>query len=249
MTFNPLLLVMFPRRIPRCLAAIHALDIDKAYLSAMYEAELVPVIARIVDTHAEYTHFILLADDTVPTQASLDLVLEGLAAGHPVVTGFCNLDVGSTLVNLTSRPFETKTRSVWSDYAWMSRASVDAVPEPYIPTHFAGACLTGMTRAMWQRYPFGVNTHDGEPRGYCSDWNLCRRLQDDGVPIVAPRGAFVEHVKEDWRTQAVTDPAKRLLVGVLPAEVQWSLRDGTAYIEPVTDERIVWPVPKAGAAA
>lgn len=241
MNVNPLLFVMFPRRIQRCVGALNALDIDKVYLSCMWQAEIAPEIARIVREHDEYTHFLIISDDGAPEQQALDRVLWGLDAGFPVVTGYCNLDEKSPLVNLTSRPFAIKDRPVWSDYAWMGRAEVEAYPGDYITTHFAGLALTGMSREMWLRYPFAVITKPDDPRGYGSDWYLCRRLQDDGVSIVAPVGAFMEHLKEDSMTQAVTDRERRLLIGKLPPEVQWSLRDGTAWIEPMRGPRIHRP--------
>lgn len=89
---RPLLMVMNPRNISRCMKAILSLNVDKVLLKNMFEAELVDVISNIVEEHEEYTHFMLLADDTVPSQKALEAVLSLAGWGHPVVTGFCNLD-------------------------------------------------------------------------------------------------------------------------------------------------------------
>lgn len=222
---KPLLLVMNPRRITRCIAAIDALPIDKVWMTAMWEKELEPVIDEIIDTDKGHTHLILLSDDTMPSPEALALVLAAMEEGHPVVTGYCNLDAKVPWVNLTRTPFKIRDRSVGSDYDWLSRQEVEAWYKPIVPTFFGGACLTAMPRALWKEFPFRCNTHPGAEMGYASDWNSCVRLQDAGIPIVAPRGAFVWHVKDDWITHAFTDPEKRLLNGSIPAEVRYDIRD------------------------
>lgn len=220
MKINPLLLVMNPRRIPECISAIEALRIDKVWMTAMWESELMPVISSIAESPRGHTHLILLSDDTVPTQEALDLVLQNLD-GRPFVTGYCNLDQICPFVNLTKRPFHIRTHSVGSDYEWYTKEEAESWADPLIPTHFGGATLTAMPVDMWRRFPFGVLIAPGDPRGFASDWTLCVRLQEANVPMVAPRGALIRHVKEDWRTMTVTDPKKRLLNGTIPKEVRW----------------------------
>lgn len=215
---DPLLLVMNPRRIARCIAAIEALDVDKVWLVAMTERQLEDVVHYVVDKASAYSHLLLLSDDTVPTQGALDLVLAALEE-HPVVTGYCNLDASSPFVNITRRPFQCLDRSIGSDYDFFRRDVVATWSAPLVRTYFAGACLTGMSRDMWWKYPFRV--FPGSEPGYASDWMLSTRLQRDGVPIWAPRGAFVEHVKAVWNEPDRTDPERRLLIGEIPAEIRW----------------------------
>lgn len=68
-------------------------------------------------------------------------------------------------------------------------------------------CLTGMHANIWQVFPFLAN---GEAPGWGSDLNLCRRLKAAGIVPVAPKSAYVHHVKERWNC-ADKDPKKRLL--------------------------------------
>lgn len=225
---NPLLLVMNPRRIPRAIEAIEALSIHKVWLSCFWEAELVPVIAQVVE-EAEakgYTHLLLLSDDTVPTQKALSLVVRHLP-DHPVVTGYCNLDAVLPYVNLTKRPFVHHNESYANDYAWFTREEVSAHPEELISSCFGGACLTGMSVAMWKRFPFDVVTRPNAPLGYASDWKLSVRLQISNIPIVAPKRAFVPHLKTVWlegpAQDAVKDPNFRLLMGEVASSVRWDL--------------------------
>ncbi len=105
---KPLLFVMNPRQIKRAILSISALDIDRVWFANMYERDLISPMSAAVEAAAaeKYTHILLLADDTAPTQTALDLVLRGLSRNvAPIVTAYCNLDKGSPYVNLTKTPF------------------------------------------------------------------------------------------------------------------------------------------------
>lgn len=205
-----LLFVMNPRRIPECLDAIEALDVDRCWLTGMTEKHLGPHLNEIV-AETSYDVYLIVSDDCVPTQDALDAVLGLLEAGHPVATGFCNLDEGeyAHVVNITRKPLggDMPRPDVYVTY---TLDEVMTHPTDPVPTWFAGFALTGMSRELWQRYPFKV-LHEATG-GSCSDFALSWRLQRDGVPIVAPKAGFVRHVKERWN-EPDTRPEKRLLVG------------------------------------
>jgi hypothetical protein len=77
----------------------------------------------------------------------------------------------------------------------MMRSDVVGYPDEVVPTHFMGMSLTGMTRDMWLRFPYGCFT-DRRPHGQSSDFHLSARLRDAGVPMVAARSGEVQHLKE-----------------------------------------------------
>lgn len=221
---KPLLLILRPRDIPRCIAAIGALDVDKLWFEYMTEASIAGIFAPSINVAEArgYTHAVLLSDDTVPSQDALDLVLaHALDPNRQVVTAYCNLDQELPFVNITKRPFGNLHLSAKDDYDFYTRAEVDAHAGRLVPTFFAGACLTCMPIELWKRYPFQVLGGKGHP-GYASDYRLSVRLQQDGMPIVAPRGAFVEHVKEVWNKRDLS-PEKRLLIGERPSAVRWDV--------------------------
>lgn len=229
-----LLVVMNPREIPECMAAISSLEIDKVWFEYMTEAMIVQCMPDVVREAKidEYTHIVLLSDDTVPTQEALNLVLE-CNANYPnlhqpielCATGYCNLDSKLPFVNLTKRPFRNLEQSMAKDFDFYTREEVEGgvgANGATLRSWFAGACLTCMPTSLWERYPFQVLGGPGHP-GYSSDWCLSTRLQRDGVPIVAPKGAFIRHVKEEWN-QRDKSPEKRLLIGERPANVRWDRR-------------------------
>ena len=213
MTLDPLLLVLNPRRIPASLRSIKKLQIPKAWLTGYTERQLGPVISDLIAT-TDHTHYLVISDDVIAKQAALDAVLELLAAGHPVATGWCNLDATDPRINLGKIHGKTPTTEA---YTFLRRADLKWLPDP-VPTQFAGMCLTGMTRELWQRFPFGCYGNGAE-WGYASDFHLCTRLRDAKIPIVAAKNAGLHHLKETWNTQDV-GPGRELLIGRVKPRVR-----------------------------
>lgn len=206
---NPLLLVLNPRRISESLLTISALHIDQAWLTGYSEHELQAVIPTLVEQQHQRTHFIVLSDDTIPTQPALNRVLDLLEAGAPVATGYCNLDTSQdTRVNTTRSPLKRDTPSL-DAYDFHTQPEIDAYPDPVFRTWFTGMALTAMTRSMWQRFPFKAYL----PPGNASDFNLSHRLQMNQIPIWSHREARIHHIK-DRVNYLDTDPRKQLLLGV-----------------------------------
>jgi hypothetical protein len=139
-----------------------------------------------------------------------------------VVTGWCNLDASSDLVNLSVEPLAASEPAA-STYSFPTRAWVEQHPEPVVRSYFAGHCLSFMERALWERFPW--QCYGGAP-GYASDLHVSWRLQEAGVPIMAARDGFVRHVKERWN-YVDTTPGRELLIGKEPSGVVWDLQGGT----------------------
>lgn len=208
MTRRSLLIVLNPRRIWPCLDSIQALNVDRLWLRNMaeqtIEAEWESVSARLDG----YDRAFIISDDSIVSQHALDAVNSLLNDGHPVATGYCNLSENDLRVNLCPAPYP-------DTHVWRTLGEVQAWPTAAVPTSFAGFSLTGMSTAMWERYPY--RTVPGGVGG--ADFRLCQRLHDDAVPIVAHRAAFTWHVKKDWNTGDTT-PGRQLLVGVDPPSIE-----------------------------
>lgn len=213
---NPLLMIMNARNIKRACDAFRELSTDCVYATGYTELELVDVFAGIIEK-TDYSHYIIVSDDVVVKQRAVDAVVACLEF-HPVVTGWCNHDLIEPGVNLQRTPLpgyeHPTTREEWDWFHW---AEVLSSPISWIGTYFAGMCLTGMSREMWQRFPF-----DCYPLGHFggSDYHLSWRLQEAGIPIVAARDGFVLHLKKSWLGAS---PAP-LLLGYEYQGTRWQLR-------------------------
>jgi hypothetical protein len=205
------LIVLNPRRIPYCLKPLNDLWVDKLWLRNMTEPQIAAAWPDILDRISGYDWAWIQSDDGIARPHALDS-LYGLALeGHPVVTGYSNLDQNDTRVNLCKTPLGVPcTREAFN---LMTLHDVLSHESEVVPTWFAGFSLTGMSLDNWAKYPYQL-----EEGGMSADYNLSKRLELDGVPIVAHRDALVWHVKEQW-SQADTDHVKRLYVGVEPPSI------------------------------
>lgn len=190
---------------------------DKAWLRSYTEEELGRVIPEVVsDAGSSYDYFLIVPDDCVVSPGALAAVL-AQAEAHPVVSGFTRLDATHPMVNLTTRPL-IGDEPVPGAYDFYSYADVMAHDGPVIDTGFVGFALTGMSRDLWQRFPF--RARGCGPTACCSDFDLSVRLRDAGIPMIAATGGYVEHVKITWgERDCGKDPRKRLLIGERPQEV------------------------------
>lgn len=208
-----LVCVMHARRIPECIQPLESLDCDVAWMSGYSDAELGPVHEQLV-ADTDYDTYTIVSDDCIVTQSAVDAVTALLEQGHPAATGWCKLHTRSEDANLCHAPIKGDHPTV-DAYPFYRAAAVRTWPDPVVPTHFMGFSLTGMTRDMCQRFPYRAFT-EIRKRGYSSDFNLCMRLRDAGVPMVAAREGYVEHVKT---TQRPKPASHRLLLGKMPQDV------------------------------
>lgn len=204
---RPCLIVLNPRRIPEAIESLEALEIPKVWLTGYTEHQLAQGAFNAAIQATEYTHYSVISDDTIVTQTALDAVL-ALAPQHPVVTGYCNLDSTEDRINLGALVGNTPIKT---SYSFITPAQLAALPDP-APTEFAGMCLTTMSRETWAQYPFGCYGRH-TLTGYASDFHLCLRLKNAGVPIVAPHAARVQHLKAQW-SEVDTTPGRELYLGL-----------------------------------
>jgi hypothetical protein len=212
---KPLLMIMNPRKIPVCMEALESLDIDKVWLKHYTELELIKVIAEIVES-TDHDVIGLLSDDTIPTQESLDFILDAFEPSS-VYTGYCNMEENNPEVNLSSEPLVVQHLADKDCYSFPLKTDVDA-HEGLYPSYFTGFAMTFMSRQMWLKYPFNCI---GDP-GYQSDYSLSCRLQNDEVSIWAVPGAFMQHLKLAESTKHLEGGT--VVVGNNLGEVVWDLK-------------------------
>ena len=214
------LMVMNARDIPECLLAIRALPIDKAWFRGFTETGLEPEIAKFVAS-TDYERYILLSDDTVPTEFALRNLLKVQDAG-PVVTGWCNIFPGKPASSVELRPIENERTSVYLEvrdriprswvpvikklykvpflgeileapiYAHFPDLETVWAQAPVFRTYFVNWCLTSMSRDIWQRFPFQY--HATRFAGHGSDQSESLRLAEAGVGMLCARDSFVYHI-------------------------------------------------------
>lgn len=212
---KPLLLVMNPRRIERCVTAIEALPIDQAWMQNYTESELCAVVPSILE-ECDHDLIGVISDDGIPSPGALESVLS-IAEPGIVATGYCRVTEDSNLVNLSMLELPHPEPTVEA-YTLPQISVIQGASGP-MRTWFAGHCLTFMWRDDWERFPWMVF---GDPPGCASDYMLAWRLQEAGVPIYAHPDGYVHHVKRNFNTLDDT-PGHELRIGKDPSGVRWHM--------------------------
>jgi hypothetical protein len=192
------LLVLNPRQIPVCIEAIRALDVPTCWLSYMTEPQAAQA-ANDQIAATRYDRYLFLSADQ----------------GHPVVTGYCNLDENDNrhLVNLCTNELPPPP-PLPESYEMVERKVADRKRKPF-DTTFAGLALTLATRGVLLNHPLEISPNGGQ-----LDYMLSYNLAQAGIPMKAAPKAFVRHVKEHWCLND-ENPEKQLLIGQRPPTVRW----------------------------
>lgn len=202
---DSLLIVLNPRTIPACMTQFRWAPLDVAYIRGMGEADAIRATSQLIE-RGGYDRYLIVADDVIVTDTAIRAVVRASRMNPThIVTGYCNLDTSSSYVNLTRRPLIGDSPDP-AAYDFYCR---DELPtNGTIRSGFAGLALTTITRhTAAQLLPLGWYG-----TGWASDFHLSKRCERLGVPIIAPTGGFVWHVKERWN-EPDKDPAKQLRLG------------------------------------
>lgn len=218
---DSLLVVLNPRRLPECMLSIEQIDAPKVWVMNYTELELEDVIPQII-AETSYEYYVICSDDVIVSKNAYDAVLDELRRGNPVVTGYCNLDPKTEFVSLTKTPPQQPYGTVQT-YDWMTYEEVYASSNETFITYHPSMALTGMSREMWDEFPWHCFGTNGK-HGWAADLDLSIRLHEAGIPIIAPKSSFIYHTKPDWMiVDANIYHRRRLFVGDEPAELIWSV--------------------------
>jgi len=185
---NNCLIVLHPREIPECVKSIAYLPIDKLYMKAFSEPELVEPINDFIK-NTNYDNYLILSDDVIVSRKALFLV-EQLLENHEAATGYCLMSQDTTYANVTRGPLRQSvaTWPVLEDYDFYDIEEIRKFQNPEFCSWFGGWCLTGFQRGLWLENPFRVMSATG-----CqSDYATCILYNK---PIMCHRDAYVEHLR------------------------------------------------------
>lgn len=213
------LMIMHAREIPECMLSLKALQIDKVWFRGFTEPELGPEIATFIE-YKKYDRYIMVSDDCIVTQQALDNLIS-LEHAAEVVTGWCNITPGKSMVNLELTPATPRNSPYirWRDRLprwavpaakWiylkgpagfgMQKAVYDHFPkideiwkqEPLFRTYFVGWSLTSISRRIWQRYQFRFP--EDQRAGHGSDRAMSDDLARGGIIALCARDSFIYHL-------------------------------------------------------
>lgn len=227
-------MLLHAREIPACLEAFRALDIDQAWFRGYTESEASLQIAAFIE-RTDYENYIIASDDLVPTQGALSAVQRFLGA-YEVVTGWSNISPAVQRANVLPNPLSLEYKAasairtkvvravsllhlegVYRNQKFQINSTLGVFPtvqetwtSPEVfRTYYVGWSFTGMRKAVWQRFPFGVKRDRLWQADVNSDWWFTRRANEAGVRMMCARDGFFYHLKS----------MENFIVGKVPKEV------------------------------
>lgn len=214
-------MIMNAREIPVSILSLKALKIDKVWFRGFTEKELEGEINSFVK-RTSYDRYILISDDVIVSQASLDNLLS-LQAEAEIVTGWCNIFVGQTLAALELKPIDssgvdfylktlrkiprkgvlpvvryvyhrTPMKAIMNWLLYKHFPTMDQIWDkpPLFRTYFVAWALTSVSRACWLKYGFEYPSI--EKAGHGSDAKFSMDANRDGLIMLCARDSFVFHL-------------------------------------------------------
>ena len=232
---NDCLLIMNARKIPECISAFEALDIDKVWFKAFTEQGLEAPIVKFI-SESSYDNYIIASDDLVPNQLALDVVRKGLEK-HEVFTGWCDMSPDNWRGSVRLSPFVGNyaffviTHAITQLHAITYGLRLNSFPpceeveniKGEFRTYFASLTYTGMRKSLWERFPFMVYHppwNKNPLQGFGSDFMLSQRLNKAKIPIMCDSKAFVYHL--------ASHKPEEMIVGKMPPQVVYEPK-GSLY--------------------
>lgn len=202
---------------PECLLSLELIDAPKVWIKNYTELQLEAIIPWVIH-ESDYDNYVVVSDDVIASTDAFRAVCNGLSR-FQVVTGYCNLDLTSGFVSLTSAPPQEPYGQA-ETYVWRT---FDQVPkEEYIRTWHPSFAMTGMSREMWEEFPWKCFGFLGSA-GWAADLSLSIRLHAAEIPIWAPRAAFMYHTKREWKEIDTKHAGRELLIGKEQPKVVWDV--------------------------
>jgi hypothetical protein len=185
---NPLLVIFQPREIPVFLNTVSKIKVDKLYVKFHAEEEAYRKARDWFLSH-DYTHFIILPDDLLITQADLDQLVED-AKSYDVISGYCRNTIrqrhdwrgepeteetADTNVSF-SLPPDPPHLGTYERFKFISMKEIQNQARPIIRVMFAGFPLTCISKEVLTIVPF---RSDG---GCCVDSCFSLDLSKVNIP-------------------------------------------------------------------
>jgi hypothetical protein len=228
--FNPLVVVLSPRKIKAVREAIDTLPYDRLWIKHHPAVEAYPLMDAEFEKRKEYTHLIPVPDDLVVPWEKLQVLVKDITEVVPeaerdncIVGGYCNIDMQYrqqiSNVSLFCPPPERKMGEyrTYSSYRFLNLIGVqNLAPEYWTPfsqflfrTKFNGLTAWIIPRSVKEKFRFRNDSPSGYAQdGCCWDIMACNDLDVLGIPIYTDRRVFLQHLRasEEASKTFVLDP-------------------------------------------
>jgi hypothetical protein len=206
---NPLLVIFNPRNIPEFYKAIEKINgISKLWIKYFPQDEAYNK-AREFFLQSDYTHFMILPDDLIVTQADVDAIVN-YDESYDSISGWCN-NTGRDDTNIDTNisaflPPDPPRTATYEGYRWYKIAQFESLlskvenSDAIIPVLHQGFALSRLSRRLIEQVPFRTDA------GCCVDSCL-------SLDLMKFRVGFTQYVDIRIRMKHLKIPRSELLVG------------------------------------
>jgi hypothetical protein len=208
------------RRLPACRASIDRLPswVRVLEIRGHTEHELAHALPDLLADLPANTPVMIAPDDLVVPAQAIEAILDQYTWQAAVWCGWSNVDLTSTVTNvMLNEPPKPEPESA-KDYDLLSFEAIATSSDPFV-VGFNGFSLLTMPADLWRAPETRIVPCGPEP-GWASDWSLCYRLAQQGIPITCEPTAFAPHFKVDYTRCDSADAWKRL--DLINKSARWS---------------------------
>ena len=203
MTFDPVLMIMQPRRIDEAINSLKEnIDIPKVWFRAYTERQVMARMNQYIN-ETNFSHYIVMSDDGVVSKQAADTILKyGEKVDDDVFTGWMNMHIEDdgrlSIISTVSQGhlpqiLEYEKGPMRNEYPpWLPVEWVRN-QEGMIRTKMANFAMSIARREMFLDFPLMT-----WPNGKSSDHHWSFRLQQSGVAVWTHPDAFIKHLRRGW---------------------------------------------------
>lgn len=203
---NPLLAYWRPKDLPKVLKGIEELPCDKIFANYYNYPHNYNLTRNFFLENPEYTHYIALPNDLVPTRKIYDKLIEHIKIhDYPVVAGCCNVDLRKYKNHLNVCWKLPEVPYIKRHYRWMAESIADNMINKGEPVHrvgFAGFPLMFIRRDIIEKIPFGTIPYPVDERpiwetrgGFGGDLAFCTSCKYYDIPVMVDLTCKMEHLR------------------------------------------------------
>ena len=185
---DTVLMVMSIRNIKSVVDSNNSLDCEKIIFRGYTEYELSPLINNFIK-ESNFKYYFLTSDDCIMSKQNFDLLKFNLQF-FPIISGWgvIRQDINQTTISNVDTITNLSCRIpqiTWTNYdsnkilgpigSYYNTYEINKLPN-FIKTGFTGWFFTGMSKKLWEEYPFQVCEYPSAS----SDMNFSLRVLKDG---------------------------------------------------------------------
>lgn len=203
---NPLVVWWNPKDIPEVRKGIDELPCDKLFMNYFPYPYNYTLSRKFFLEHTEYTHYVALPNDLVPTKEIYDKLVARLEKeDYPVLSGVCNVDMDqhkdwvNVCLRLPKIPYNQRI------YRWLAesqRLNLLSRNIELLDVGFAGFPFMFIRRDIIQKIPFAWTPEETEQRpiwevveGWSGDLAFCTSCDYYKIPIKADLTCLMQHLR------------------------------------------------------